>query len=559
MSTRSLLINFAGLPESPRMMVPDNGLANLAGALCANGHFTRILDYACVSTIERLFPYECQETFQLVTGPLLAKIKGGVSPSQHELTVFHELDHEMDLLQRRKVYDIAHELCDYIKKSNIDFVGLKLWIGDGFEGSCMIAQEIKKTCPGVYVFGGGPHVDWFGAKIFQYCNVFDALVYGEGEEVIVMLADFVEGKRVLDDISNLIYLRNGGVVSTARKEIDDLNALPLPAYDEDVYPAMAGNQKLKMLLIDESRGCPNRCNFCLHPMKSGRWKRKSVASIIKEMERIKRLCGIRVFRFAGSNTPYTLVREFADEILSAGMNIEYLAFINAGVDIPLSEFQRIKESGCFGFWFGIESANQEILTHIMNKNVKIDRLRATMKACKEAGLYTSGSIILPSPRESDLSKRETFDFLVDVAPDSIIIEPPVVIPGTHWANHNEKFDIEINNKDQFEESIMLYKMKMLYPPGLLQPFPFVKVNGKNNQEMMRETGEFSRRVDKEGILTQVTVDTALLAKHADMSYREFRDKNREYFMTGNSEAIAAEINTINGHMCADVAAVTASS
>ncbi|MHC4873644.1 MAG: hypothetical protein ACYTFY_17495 [Planctomycetota bacterium] len=46
MSSKSILINYIGYPGGAFNLVPDNGLANLAAVLLANGHQTKIFDYA---------------------------------------------------------------------------------------------------------------------------------------------------------------------------------------------------------------------------------------------------------------------------------------------------------------------------------------------------------------------------------------------------------------------------------------------------------------------------------------------------------------------------------
>ena len=546
MFTKSLLINYAGYPESPRMLVPDNGLANLAGSLIAKGHKTIILDYATVDIVEKLFPYEYKDQIENVIKRIMANLKQKLSPESKDLDIFHKLDYEINQLQRKKVKEIAIEICSLVKKHNIDFVGMKLWMGDGFEGSITIAKQLRKDFPTLPIFAGGPHVDWFREKIFEVCDVFDALVYGEGEEVINMLADYVLGKMKLEEIPNLLYKENGEIITTPRKIIDDLNKLPLPIYDKEVYPAMGDNQKLKVILTDESRGCPNNCSFCLHPIKSGnKWKTKSPETAVDEMERLMSKYGINVFRFAGSNTPKLLAKGIAEEILKRKLKVEYTAFANSGNDVSMEDFQLMKDSGCFALWFGIESANQKILNEVMNKKMKTEQLRNKIKTCKSTGIYVTGSVIIPAPNETEETKKETLDFLLDTKPDSIIVEPPVPVPGTKWVTDCKKYGIEIFDEEKFLNQMMLYKIKMIYPPSLWSSFPYFKINGKTDKQIVQETSLFAQILEKYGILTQVTSDTALIAKYAGMEPREFRNRSREYFLVGNYEEIKKIIRRVN--------------
>ena len=552
MSTKSLLINYAGYPASLRMLVPDNGVANLAGALLSKGHTTTILDYATVNTIGRLFPYAYRDRLKRVSQRIMGDLARGIPPSMEDKDEFHALHGEVEAFQKKRVGEIAIEICDLVKKDRIDFVGMKLWVGDGFEGSMTIARELRKRCPDVPVFAGGPHVDWFGEKILEYCDMFDILACGEGEEVIVMLAEYVRGRRKLEEIPNLIYRKNGVISATPKKTIEDLGCLPQPVYDEGVYPAMKGDQKLKLFLTDDSRGCPNSCSFCLHPEKSGRrWRTKAPGAVVDEMERISRLYGGRVFRFAGSNTPQSLARGVAEEIIKRRVHVEYVAFASSRGTCSVDEFRQLKESGCFGLWFGVESGNQELLDTVMNKRVTAGSIAEKIKACRSAGIFACGSVVMPAPFETERSREDTMRFLLDVRPDSVIVDPPVIIPGTRWEEECDRYGIKIPDRDAFIRASMFYKMKMLYPPALLKPFPYFTINGKTDAQVFLEASDFSRRLEMNGILTQVTVDTALIAKYAGVPSVAFRDRNSEYFMTGNHDAIEKEIIAINAAVMVD--------
>lgn len=546
MFTKSLLINYAGYPASLRMFIPDNGLASLAGMLFEKGHSTVIFDYAVVDIVKKLFPFEYRDRMQ----DILRRLNDAREPAAQDVAAFRELDACIDDIQRAKVSEIAADIVEYVKANAIDFVGFKLWVGDGFEGSMEIARQIRRACPQVYIFAGGPHVDWFGRRILEVCDAFDVLVYGDGEMAIAALAEYTLGKRELKDIPNLIYRDRGNIVSTPRATLPDLSDLPLPVYDEMVYPAMAGDQKLKVILTDDSRGCPNACSFCLHPIKSGnRWQVRQPHEVVDEMERIKKCYGVGVFRLAGSNTPRGLALGIAREILQRGLNVAYVMFANSGARFTSQDFTLLRKSGCFGAWFGIESADRSILTSVMNKKTDPDVIRQSIIAAREAGLYVTGSILMPVPGETAATKARTLEYLREVRPDSIVVEPPVVIPGTQWAEEPSRFGIKINDRNAYVDAMMRYKMRIHYPPALLQPLPGISVGGRIDRELIAEAGAFCRELEKSGIDTQITVDTALIAAYAGKDPRVLHKKSLRDFMMGEYDAIANDVSDINRSIC----------
>ena len=538
MATKSLLISYAGYPFAPNSFIPDNGLANLASSLINAGHATKILDFNTPDLVERLYPTRLSQS----VAPIMENLINGHAPSVKEIAKLWLTDKKLNRHRKTEASLIGKELVEIVMKGKIDFVGLKLWHGDGFTGSLRIARELKRVKPELFVFGGGPHVDVFREYVYTATRDFDALVYGEGEETIVMLAEYAKGKRKLQEIPNLIFKSGGGTIVTPMKRIENLDALPYPVYDEDVYPAMKENQKIKMIVLDESRGCNNSCYFCIHPLKSGNLRVKTAKRVVDEMAEIKKKYGIGVFRYAGSNTPLKLTNEIASEILERNLKVEYTTFGHVRGITP-GIFRLLKSSGCFGIFFGVESGSQRILDKSINKGVRVEQVRKAIEYAKDAGLFTAASIIFPCPGETEETQKETINLLSETMPDSAPIQFPVIAPGTEWFKNPGRFGFEFNEK-AFLKKTMGYKIKLSFPPRFWKPFPY-KINGKNYRQYAEELEKFIERVESIGIRTGISDEIALLAKYAHISPCEYRDQNRANFLTGNFESIHRQVSKIN--------------
>ena len=541
MSTNSLLITFAGYPYTPSSLLPDNGLANLAASLLKHGHTTKIMDLNTTSMIGRLVPEQFHKKMKKHIENILIEEKKGPRYIIPYLFSVRQLEN----FQRREFYKIAEEIVSYIKSNKIDFVGLKLWNGDGFTASKIIANLIKKNFSNMPVFAGGPQVDVFLDNIHKVTDAFDCLVYGEGEETIVMLAEYVEGKRKLESIPNVIFKKGRQMVTNSIQRIKDLDSMPFPVYDYSVYEAMGGNEeKIKMFVLDESRGCPNKCHFCIHPIKSGHLRMKSSNRLVDEIVHFLNKEKISVFRFAGSSTPPQLLKSIAEEIIKRQLKVEYSSFAHIrGMNFEI--LQLLKKSGCYSIFYGMESGSQKIL-NAMNKNVKAENIEHVLMQTKKSGLFTIVSVIFPAPFETEETEKETLDMLLRVCPDSVLIQIPGVYPQTEWANNPSDFNIQLD-KESYPLKVMNYKIKLFSPPRFWNPLPY-KVNGKNFKEFSAQTGKMTDNLEKNGLLTAISDDLALLAKYAEMSPRQFRDKNRVLFLSGDEKAIRKEVIDINNRI-----------
>ena len=545
MSTKSMLVNFVGYPNEAFNLVPDNGLANLAACLKRAGHHTLIWDCATISMIDYLYPRSDKRELTRLGAEILRQMRSGEFVDKGMLDAYHAIEDQIDKYQDSRIRQLGREMARYTRDHRLDFVGFKLWTGIGFHGSIILAEEIKAVNPSIRVFGGGPHVDLFMERSFQVTNVFDILVCGEGEDVIVQLAEFVEGKRALRDVANALYVDNGQVVANRQTRVQDLDSLPLPCYDEDVYPAMHGDEKIKVILLDESRGCPNDCHFCVHPIKSGRSRRlTSATTFVDRLEQVIAKYGFCSFRFAGSNPPVGLRRSIASEIVRRNMDVSFSAFAHVrGSDIH--DFQLLRKAGCKALAFGVESGSQKILDESMNKHVKVEDIRRALRQCKDAGIALAISVIIPAPHESEATKDETFELLSDLRPDSTYVSFPIMTLGAAWDREKERFGFELSDPDNFYYKAMTHHFNVFGPAALWRPLDGYSLNGKTFQQLFSETAQFVERLGSIGLCTQFFDQVFLMAELAGMPTADFARLSGKYISEGDTEEMRMLTRKVN--------------
>ena len=538
----ALLLSFGGYPYTSSSLTPDNGLANLAGALAEVGVEARILDFGTVSTMRRLFPRELTEALRPAATALLGG-GGGSGPDEETQRKLMGIDTALQQHQTREMHAIAEEVVEEVRNSRPDFVGMKLLYADVVSGSVIIAERLRHEFPHMPIYAGGPQSSWFGGGIYRRTKAFTCLTDGEGERVIKLLAKHAAGRMELESIPGITFLDGGVPRSLPRAEGLDLDELPEPIYDPEQYPAMAGNEKIKVIVIDDSRGCPQSCGFCTHPVESGRKLRTASATVLADrMQRIVQQHHIHAFRFAGSSTPGRLMAEVADEIIRRDMDVSFTSFGHFASARP-DHFERMAQAGLRAIFFGLESGCQEVLDRAVRKGINLDEVRATVERAQGAGIFVVASMIVPLPFDTDETIARSLQMVLETRPDSVPVQFPGVLPGTPWWNEPEEYGFSFSQEEMIDRGLD-YKIKLLFPPSMWEAPPY-SLNGKDFRQFSQATMKFAADLEAAGVLTAVPDDNVLIAEAAGMTPREYRDATRLWCTIGDAEAMGQMVANAN--------------
>lgn len=539
--TSGLLISYAP-PYAPNALMPDNGLASLAASLRSANHQVQIQDFCTTQTIRRLFTPKVQEALGNIWHSVKARIAAGKNPRARDLVHLLWINRQMEKRQTGEALEVAGQLRKVVSEREVDWVGFKLWNGAGFTIPVRIAEELKRTNPQLKILAGGSHVDYFREQIFRYTRGFDVLVFGDGEQALLKQVERIGGRDIDPaEIPNSIFRKaDGSIVETRYQRIENLSELPLPAYDEETYPAMK-ESKIKIIVIDESRGCDNFCHFCGHANKSGgRIVSKEPKRVVEEMVKHWTDHGISYFRFAGSSTPGSLLKGVAEEMLARGLKFRFTTFARVKDAVP-EDYPLLRQAGHFGQFFGIESGSQKILSE-MGKRVSRQEIERVISAALENEYFTVLSFIGSPPGETAETRQETLGLIEQLRPQSAMFTPPMVIPHTRWAQSPQQYGIEL--KGSYLSKSLTYPVRFLLPLRLWPKLPY-RIDGKSSSQIFSEVTEMTRAVERAGIPTGISDDMALMAKASGMDPVHFRDLTREYFFTGNAEAIDQLVFRIN--------------
>ena len=132
---------------------------------------------------------------------------------------------------------------------------------------------------GIPVIIGGSHVTFMADEALAHA---DYVARGEGgEQIMLELIEALEGRRPLEAIRGLSFLRAGRAVhNDLREPCADLDTLPFPD-----LTLIAGHERLARTPIMTSWGCPFACNFCSVTAMFGRkYRFRSAESVVAEIK-----------------------------------------------------------------------------------------------------------------------------------------------------------------------------------------------------------------------------------------------------------------------------------
>lgn len=523
---RVLLVNYSGYWLTANTFIPDTSLATLAGALQAQKIPVEIVDLQSPSEVGKVMAYGGQAAAKQVVDILRA----GERPSDALLQTYLEARRKgQELLE----CEIMAGLIAKIRDENVTVVGFKLWAGNGLRGALRVAEAIKQTFPHVRLIAGGPVIQLGREFVLTKTRAFDSLVYGDGEQAIVDLV--LRGNAAS---LNTIHSNHVSGARVCPTYLDNLDTLARPNYSPEVYPSCAGHFKLR--LIDDSRGCFNRCSFCHHPGLSGtKVRTKSPTRVVDEIEWHINHENVNTFRFSGSNPPAKFLMRVAEEITRRRLSIQYSVFSSFNNTRSL-DFELLRRSGLCAMQFGLESGDPAYLRRVHNKsNGSQEYVVATARKAMAHGIFVGLSTIVPSPFETDATKNATLSVLRDIFRDtqhgSVAVFPPTLAPGSQWWSRMDDFGFEFApgvDEQQFLSELLVVDFNFLLPRDCMKPFGLI-LNGKPYEVILSECQSFVTEVASLGVTTDVDDSVYMLSLMAGIPVGEFKQAMLENLILGH--------------------------
>lgn len=282
-------------------------------------------------------------------------------------------------------------------------------------------KAIKEELKNSIVVLGGHHAFALRGELLNE-TMGDIVAIGEGENIFADVCDAVLNDKNLEAIKGIYFKKGQKTVYTEDREfIEDLDALPIPAYEKFPMEAYRGHfyrgwvsgRRKPFSSVITSRGCPFNCGFCSNVMWGKKVRFQSPERVIREIDYLVSNYGIKQFSFFDDT--FTLDMKRAERICDFLIERGYDLDIYCSTRVDVLNEGLIKKMAASGFkWIGIgiESGNDRILKKI-SKNQSVKKCSEILRMIADNRIATYGNIILGYPEEDRSTLNDSLRFIVN--------------------------------------------------------------------------------------------------------------------------------------------------
>lgn len=330
----------------------------------------------------------------------------------------------------------------------------------------------KELNPEVITIAGGHFFSWMIDYSLTSFPI-DIIVRFEGEETIVELIDAIRNKTDLSKIKGIAYRGNGQInKTTLRPLIEDLNALPLPAYD--LMPmgkySPFGYLWPQSVTLEHSRGCIDRCNFCSlwtfwgehikTDVEKGelevipKYRSKSVERTLEEVDVVYRKYNRRYIIWADPtfNVDPKWTNEFCEKLLKRNYkDLHWWAFLRADFvlrDERLGILEKMVRAGLVHPLIGIERDCAEDLKKVKKSVYTRELVKEVFLIFKKKypQVFRQGTFVTCFPFDTRESMLNLVKYAVEIDIDYPAFHPVAPVPGTYLYQEAKEEDL-LEEKD----------------------------------------------------------------------------------------------------------------
>ena len=310
--------------------------------------------------------------------------------------------------------NFLNSFIDDILKENYDFIGFSVNGDSQFISSIITAKLLKENGYKGKIGLGGTSIFKDSKVIKEDKSLFqkyiDIVVVGQGEYAQDEYFEFLNGKRELKDVCNIIYLDENENIVVNKEKYLSVKDYCIPCYDD--YDFSEYMRPEPILPIRASYGCYwGKCTFCaLYYNEKDYFFIRKVDDLIEEIKLNIQKYNVNTFCFVDSALPPKYLDEFATKIIEQKIKIYFMmqGRFEEEFDKPLLE--KLHKAGLIYCFWGLESASPKILEK-MNKGINVDTAQRILETAHSVGILNGIYWMYNFPEETIEDFNLTYNFV----------------------------------------------------------------------------------------------------------------------------------------------------
>jgi radical SAM superfamily enzyme YgiQ (UPF0313 family) len=310
---------------------------------------------------------------------------------------------ELDLYSDREIDEILRE-----SPNLIAFSSLTARINETY------ALANRFRAHGIKVVIGGLHVTALPEEAGRFA---DSVIQGEGEAIWETLLSDYETNTLKPCYSSL---------SNPNFAFDLKNAR-VPKYE------LLDISKYNRLTIQTTRGCPLHCNFCAASRTISPYKKKPIAQIERELNKILEVWDKPFVELADDNT--FVDKLWSKELLRLFSKYKIKWFTETDISVAYDDelLELLAQSNCAQVLVGLETSKAQGLKNLDRNNWKyrqFDNYLKSIDKIQSHGISVNGCFILGFDTDTKETFKETEQFIKNSNLSEVQITLLTPFPGT---------------------------------------------------------------------------------------------------------------------------------
>ncbi|MBW2992800.1 B12-binding domain-containing radical SAM protein [Candidatus Woesearchaeota archaeon] len=336
---------------------------------------------------------------------------------------------QIGTILKKKGYRVKIILQELEKKKNIDYGKIRR-----FKPDIVGISTITSTAPIAYVIAkkikdlfnipvvfGGAHPSFMPEESLMHG---DYVIRKEGDISFLQLIESLDNGISLESVPNLSFKNKDGFIHNPESApICNLDQLPNPD-----LRLIDNYDKLKIIPISTSRGCPYGCRFCSVIKMFGRGYRfKSNKKIIQDM---KQYPGKPLFMVDDNFTAdKNRARELLRLMIRNDINNDWSAQVRTDIYGDEELLSLMKKTNCTHVYVGFESINPDSLNNC-NKRQTVEDIEKAIAAVHKHDISIHGMFVFGFDSDTKETIHETVRFAKRLDIDTVQFMILTPLPGT---------------------------------------------------------------------------------------------------------------------------------